>query len=323
MHTASLHTLLDVEGPFVSVFLDVGDHVDLRWRAMRDQLQAQQADPYLVALTHNAITSSVTPRGLAGRCLIAGGGRILLDRYVPVPPSGYTARYGPLPYFLPLVDLSEPLLPHVVVEVGEHGADLRAVDPTGRPVAVATVGARRPGRRLNAAELADVAEEATTLVDRVDASLLMLAGPVDGRRSLRVALPAHYHHLVVEVEGSPDRAVLHLAGRANQDARRVVVERFRDESTRLTGRAVHGIEAVVRALDAGRVDTLLLTDALVGSREVDGARADEVLPLRAAACGAEIVLVGGAVHLHEDVGALLRKGEAESGTTSGAEPGAK
>ena len=30
------------------------------------------------------------------------------------------------------------------------------------------------------------------------------------------------------------------------------------------------------------------------------------LPLRAIECGAEIVLVGGAVRLHEDVGALLR-----------------
>ena len=122
MHTASLHNLVDVEGPFVSVFLDVGDHVDLRWRAMRDQLQAMAADPYLVALTHNAITSGVTPRGLAGRALVVGGGRVLIDQYVPVPPSGYTARYGPLPYFLPLIDLSEPLLPHVVVQVGEHGA---------------------------------------------------------------------------------------------------------------------------------------------------------------------------------------------------------
>ncbi|MFJ6677253.1 hypothetical protein ACIQMJ_39645 [Actinosynnema sp. NPDC091369] len=306
MHTASLHNLVDVEGPFVSVFLDVGDHVDLRWRAMRDQLQAMNADPYLVALAHKAIMSGVTPRGLAGRGLVVGSGRVLVDQYVPVPPSGYTARCGPLPYILPLVDLSEPLLPHVVVQVGEHGADLRGVDPTGRPVAVASVGARRPGRRLEAEELADVAEEATTLVDRLGAPLLVLAGPLAGRRSLRVALPTRYHHLVVEVEGSPDRAVLHLAGRANQDARRAVVERFRDESTRMTGRAVHGLLPVSQALAEGRVETLLLTDTLVGSQEIDGGRADEVLPLRAVECGAEIVLVGGAVRLHEDVGALLR-----------------
>lgn len=307
MHTASLQNLVDVEGPFVSVYLDVGDHVDLRWRAMRDQLQAMAADPYLVALAHNAIVSGTTPRGLAGRGLVVGGGRVLVDQYVPVPPTGYTARTGPLPYILPLVDLSEPLLPHVVVQVGEHGADLRGVDPTGRPVAVASVGARRPGRRLDAEELADVAEEAATLVDLLGAPLLVLAGPLAGRRSLRVALPTRYHHLVVEVEGPPDRAVLHLAGRANQDARRAVVERFRDESTRLTGRAVHGLVAVRQALAEGRVDTLLLTDTLVGSQQVDDGRADEVLPLRAVECGAEIVLVGGAVRLHEDVGALLRQ----------------
>ena len=305
MHTESLHGVVGVEGPFVSVFLDVGEHVDLRWRAMRDQLQAQGADAYLVALAHNAITSGETPRGLAGRGLVVGGGRVLVDRYVPVPPAGYTARYGPLPYVLPLIDLSEPLLPHVVVQVDEHGADLRGVDPTGRPVAVASVGARRPDRLLDATEVADVTQEATSLVDRLDAQLLVLAGSLSGRRSLRIALPTRYHHLVVEVEGQADQAVLHLAGRANQDARRAVVERFRDESARLTGRAVHGLGAVTEALETGRVSTLLVTDTLVGSREVEGGRADEVLPLRAIAAGAEIAVVGGAIRLHEDVGALL------------------
>ncbi|MFD7656721.1 hypothetical protein ACFV4N_22340 [Actinosynnema sp. NPDC059797] len=306
MDTASLHDVVGIEGPFVSVFLDVGDHVELRWRAMRDQLQAQSADPYLVALAHNAIMSGMTPRGMAGRGLVVGGGRVLVDRYVPVPPTGYTARYSELPYLLPLADLSEPLLPHVVVQVNDHGVDLRGVDPSGRPVAVATVGARRPDHRLDATELADVAQEATSLVDRLGAPLLVLAGPLAGRRSLRVALPSRYHHLVVEVEGPPDRAVLHLAGRANQDARRAVVERFRDESTRLTGRAVHGLDAVSRALEEGTVDTLLLTDVLAGSHLVGEHRADELLPLRAVTCEADIVLVGGAIRLHEDVGALLK-----------------
>lgn len=306
MHTTSLYEVVGVDGPFVSVFMDVGDHVELRWRAIRDQLEGAEAPPALLALVDSALESDgQPPRGLAGRALIAADDRVLIDRYLPVPPNGYTARYGKLPYLLPLVDLSEPLLPHVVVQVEPHGADLRGVDPSGRPVAVASVGARQRGL-MDAGELADVAHEATALVDRLRAPLLVLAGPLSSRRSLRVALPNRYHHLVVEVEGSPDRAVLHLAGRANQDARRAVVERFRDESTRMTGRAVHGLHPVLSALGAGAVETLLLTDPLVGCREIGGERVDEVLPLRAVEAGADIALVGGAIRLHEDIGALLR-----------------
>jgi stalled ribosome rescue protein Dom34 len=104
-----------------------------------------------------------------------------------------------------------------------------------------------------------------------------------------------------------ERAIQHLAGRGNQDERRDVVTRFRDESTRLTGLAVHGMRAVAAALDAGSVDTLLLSGPLVGDRidERTRRRADEVLPLAAVATGADIVLVGGALRLYEDVGALL------------------
>ncbi|MEV0679713.1 hypothetical protein AB0I60_24620 [Actinosynnema sp. NPDC050436] len=297
--------VVGVEGPFASVYLDVGTHLEARWRAARDQLEGAGADPALLAALDEALIST-TPPGMTGRALVAGDGRVLVDVFLPVPPSGYVARFGELPYLLPMVDLSEPLLPHVVVDVRDHGAELRAVDPTGRSVAVASVGARRPDRRLDQAELADVASETTALVELLDAPLLVLAGPLSARRSLRVALPERYRHLVVEVEGAPDRTVAALAGRADQDGRRAVVQRFRDESARLTGRAVHGVEAVQAALEAGEVGTLLLSDPLVGSLDADGGRADEVLPLLAAVSGAEVVLVGGCVRLHQDVGALLR-----------------
>ncbi|MEJ2853992.1 MULTISPECIES: hypothetical protein [unclassified Saccharothrix] len=300
MRTTHFQDVVGAEGPFVSVCLDVGEHVALRWRAMRDQLEAEGAFGDLLDLVDQALSEQL---GSVGRGLVVGDGRVLVDEPLPMAPSGFVARFSSLPYVLPMVDLAEPLLPHVVVRVDEHGAELRGVDAGGRPVAVASVGARE--RRLDASELADVALEATALVDRLSAPLLVLAGPLSARRSVRVALPGRYHRLVVEVEGAPDRAVLHLAGRANQDARRLVVQRFRDEVTGLTGRAVHGLEPVSEALAEGRVETLLLTDAVVGSRMADGGRADEVLPLLAVAGGAEIVLVGGAVRLHEDVGAIL------------------
>jgi hypothetical protein len=318
MDTGSLRDLSRRDGPFVSVYFDSGPLLDLRWRAIRDQLEAQAAAGISLDALDVAVLAEPPP-GLPGRALIVSGDEVLLDRHLPLPPAGYTARVSELPYLLPLVDLAEPLVPHVIVHVDEQGADLRGVDRSGRSVAVATVGARyREGEhRPRAEELADITEEAVRLVAWLDAPLLVLAGPVIPRRALRNVLPPSHWHLVVELDTGHrssvddlgvERAIQHLASRGNQDERRDAVTRFRDESTRLTGLAVHGLRAVTAALDAGSVDTLLLSGPLVGDRidERTGRRADEVLPHAAVSTGADIVLVGGDLRLHEDVGALLQ-----------------
>ncbi|MCS7481858.1 hypothetical protein ACFFQW_34865 [Umezawaea endophytica] len=332
METGDLRALAHGTGPFTSVYYDASSLVDLRWRAMRDQLEAQSTNDETLATLTNAILTATPPPGLAGRALIAADNRIVLDRYLPVPPAGYTARLSPLPYLLPLVDLAEPMVPHVIVHLDHLGADLRGVDHSGRPVAVATVGGRLPptGERLRAAELSDITEEAIRLVNWLHAPLLILAGPLKARRTLRNALPAGHNHIIVEVEATPrsgdtnlDHVVHHLASRRNHDEQRTVVDRFRDESSRLTGTAVHGLRAVSAALSAGAVDTLLLSDTVVGERAlwVDPTgnqisatphtglikqRADEVLPHAAVATQADIILVGNRLTLHEDTGALLR-----------------
>ena len=332
MDTGDLQGLVHGNGPFTSVYYDASSLVDLRWRAMRDQLEAQSANEETLTALTDAILTTRTPTGLAGRALIAADNKIVLDRYLPVPPSGYTARLSPLPYLLPLVDLAEPMVPHVIVHLDHLGADLRGVDHSGRSVAVATVGGRLPptGERLRAAELSDITDEAIRLVNWLHAPLLILAGPLKARRSLRNALPAGHNHIIVETEATPRsgdtnlvHVVHHLASRRNHDEQRTVVDRFRDESSRLTGTAVHGLRAVSAALSAGAVDTLLLSDTVVGERAlwVDPGgsqisatphtglikqRADEVLPHAAVATQADIVLVGDRLSLHEDVGALLR-----------------
>ncbi|GAA3852642.1 hypothetical protein GCM10022243_17810 [Saccharothrix violaceirubra] len=304
MRTAGLRHVIGAEGPFASVYYDIGEHGDLRWTAIRDQLAGAGAERALLVLADATIGHDVVaPREHAGRALVVTPGRVLVDRFLPRAPAGYVARYGDLPYLLPLVDLAEPVVPHVVVRVDPHGADLCGIDPTGRPVAV---GACRPGRELDARELADVAREAATLVDRLRASLLVLSGPAEMRRGLRIALPPPYHRLVVETDEPAER----VAGKpADRDE---VVRRFRDESTALSGRAVHGLDDVVAALAADRVDTVLLGDALVGGRLVDGVRADEWLPLLAVEQGVDVVLAGDSLRLHEDVGALVASRAADS-----------
>ncbi|ATE56457.1 MULTISPECIES: baeRF2 domain-containing protein [Actinosynnema] len=308
MHTASLRGVVRARGPFVSVYFDAGHHPELRWQTMCDRLEADGADRALLDALEDAVLARPSQPGMAGRALIAAEGQVVLDRHLPVPPARTVERRGDLPYLLPLVDLSEPLVPHVVVQVDDRGADLRGVDPSGRPVAVATVGARSSGAapELDVLELDDVAHEAASLVDRLRAELLVLAGPMAARRALRVALPDRYHRLVVEMEGPADPAVHHLAGRANRNERRAAVVRFREESARVGGRALQGLDEVIVALERGAVATLLLTDPLVGDRFAPEGRADEVLPALAVEHDVEVVLVGDALRLTEDVGALLK-----------------
>jgi release factor family 2 len=332
MDTGDLQALAHGTGPFTSVYYDASSLVPLRWRAMRDQLEAQSAGEETLAALDEAILSHPAPAGGAGRALIVRDDEVVLDRYLPIPPSGYTARLSPLPYLLPLVDLAEPLVPHVIVHLDHLGADLRGVDHAGRSVAVATVGGRLPPSddRLRTAELSDISDEAARMVTWLSAPLLVLAGPLRARRALRNTLPTAHQHIVVEVDATPrsgatniDHVVHHLASRRNHDEHRDVVDRFRDESSRLTGTAVHGLRAVSAALSAGAVATLLLSDTVVGERDlwVDPGgsqisatphtglvkqRADEVLPHAAVATRADIVLVGDHLRLREDVGALLR-----------------
>jgi len=332
MDTGDLQGLVHSSGPFTSVYYDASGLVDLRWRAMRDQLEAQSANEETLAALTEAVLGSPTPPGFEGRALIASDDKIVLDRYLPLPPTGYTARLSTIPYLLPLVDLAEPLVPHVIVHLDSLGADLRGVDHAGRSVAVATVGGRLPpiGQRLRAAELSDITDEAIRLVTWLHAPLLVLAGPPHARRTLRNAIPACHNHIIVEVDANPrsdntnlDQVIQHLASRRNHAEHRTIVNRFRDESTRLTGTAVHGLRAVSAALNAGAVNTLLLSDIVVGERTLwaDPAgehlsatphtglvrqRADEVLPRAAVASHADIILTGDHLSLYEDVGALLR-----------------
>jgi hypothetical protein len=331
MDTTSLRDIVSAGGPYASVYFATSDTAadgSLRWRALADQLEAQNADQATLSALEHRLNTRPAGAGPAGRALVASGGELLLDRDLFVRPRGSVARFSAMPYLLPLVELVEPLLPHLVVHIDEVGADLCGMDNTGNPVAVATVGSDdaltpRPaaGRvdDLVRHSVQDVADEIVKLVERIGALLVVLVGEPGARSTVCSQLPAQFRDLCIGVD--PDaaedgpRAFDVLAMSAHQDEQRAVVQRFRTESARRGGRTVHGLRDVAAALSAGQVATLLVTDALIGDRLIDSGsleslnsgRADEVLPRAAVTSGADIVLVGRQLRLREDVGALLRR----------------
>jgi hypothetical protein len=331
MDTTSLRDIVLAGGPYASVYFATSDtpaDVSLRWRSLADQLEAQDADQTTLSALEHRLNTRRADTSPAGRALVASGGEVLLDRDLSVRPRGSIARFSPVPYLLPLVELVEPLLPHLVVHIDEVGADLCGMDNAGNPVAVATVGSDdaltpRPtaGRvdDLVRHSVQDVADEIVKLVEHVGARLVVLVGEPAARSTVCSQLPAHFRELCVGVD--PDaaedrpRAFDVLAMSAHQDERRAVMHRFRTESVRRGGKTVQGLRDVAAALSAGQVATLLVTDALIGDRLIDAGsveslnsgRADEVLPRAAVTGGADIVLVGRELRLREDVGALLRR----------------
>lgn len=288
MNLTALREALGHRGPFASIHLDASHDTEdaaklaeLRWRAIRDQLEAHDApEPTLDAL--DTALDKPPPAGRAGRLLVAAGDEVLVDEYLPAPPRRPTARVSDLPYLLPLADWNLRGLPHVVVTVDRTGADIRAVDGDGaekdqdvsgkeHPVHKVRGGGLAHGQMQRRAEetvqrtITEVAEETARLVQETGARLLVLAGDTEARSLLLGALPPSCQRIAVEVERSrppaagadplgDDLATL-LADRRREEHDQVL-ERFREASGH--GLAVQGLADTIAALREGNVEVLLI-----------------------------------------------------------------
>jgi peptide subunit release factor 1 (eRF1) len=275
---------------------DAARQIDLRWRAIRDQLATDGAAEETLAALDTAVAEGPPSRGQAGRALVAAGDTVLIDEQLPDPPPVQVVRVSPLPYLLPLIEFGYRRVPHVVVVVDRTGADLRAVDEHGVDRAQHEVqGREHPVHKAGGGGWAhwsiqhrveevvqrnvdEVAREASRLVDAVRARVLVLAGEVQARSALRDAIPPRARTIAVEIEagsraegGDPDAfdAQVHDVVEANaEDQRRAVLERFRAERNRAGGLVAQGLSETTSALRAGAVECLLVDDAALADRMI-------------------------------------------------------
>jgi stalled ribosome rescue protein Dom34 len=263
------------------------------------------------------------------------------------------ARFSDLPYLLPLLAMSPTPVPYLIVVADKVGARLHVVDRTGVEVADTTVrgadthvsGGGRGAQggvesrteetlRQNAKE---IAAQTTTSAQDVSAELVVLAGEVQARAAVRAALPAHVERLVtdldVDANGIKENPELLADGVARMLAQEQAAEEV-DAIEQLRVGAAHGMSreglpGVLDALRTGQVGTLLVTDPLLGDREVWlGAdrsqvttdrstvpeagddlvrrRADEAVPAAAIATSAEVLVLTGQTEVADGIAALLR-----------------
>ena len=301
MRRDELQDVLAAEGPFACAYFDAShdtedaaDRIRLQWRSVREQLTEQGTDRSTVDAMDRAVEEAPPPVGSAGRALIAAGGDVLVDEWLPSPPQT-VAAWSDVPQLLPLLASMDRPVPYVAVVADRTEARLKAVDHSGEPVATEDVSGEdyhvhkpRGGgwshRRIQQyaeesvkRNARDIADEADLLAQKVSARLLAIGGEAQTRSALREELSPRCQEIAVELnagpaEGEPDMDeydtwIAEVVARQQAEDRDAVLQRYRAAAGR-DGEAASGLREVTSALRDGRVGTLLVDRGALGDAAV-------------------------------------------------------
>lgn len=191
MNSTRFRALMTTPGPFASVYIDDSHNtedaahaMELRWRALRDELLSAGAGADVVDPIGSALLDRAPSVGVSGRAVIAGPAGVVLDEHLIRPPVTPTARYSPVPYLVPLIEHGSAAPRHVVAAVDHTGADIEifatggvsekseTVEGEGYPVHHAS-GAESPGYgdpqqrsdEQSRKNIREVADRLTAIVD--------------------------------------------------------------------------------------------------------------------------------------------------------------
>jgi hypothetical protein len=293
MHPEHFQTLLTARGPYGSVYFDdshntadAAAQTELKWRALREQLEQQGADPALTEAIGQAVVDTAPPVGRSGRAVVASPDGVLVNEHL-IRPTGPLVRVSALPYIVPVVEHGVDRPAYAVVIVDHEGADITlyrddtavsdTVDGDAYPVHKAS-GADTPGygdpqRTVEGARQQNVravATRLTALVDDAAPEVVFVVGEVTSRSDLVADLPERVASRVVQLHVGArhsgfDDAELHHAVDQEFQRRRVeaidqAAQRFQAEIGRESGLATEGLHGVTAALRAGAVETLIIGD---------------------------------------------------------------
>ncbi|GIF78355.1 baeRF2 domain-containing protein [Asanoa siamensis] len=299
MDLSYLRPIFAQPGPWASVYLDAsrsdesgGREVDLRWRALADQLAEQGADQPTIDVIGDTIASYPTQEGRYGLAAFARAGRVALVEPMNAPPAADEARYTEIAHAMPLVAFRGEDIPYVRVVVDRAGADLeglavattprlREVDREVRgreqyPLHKAHIGGEdRMGDNNRVSEIwkrnaGDVAGATAELAEAVGAEVVVVGGDVRTIPMFVDKLPRRWQERTVRTdagsraagadEGALDdvtiQAIADVADRHTQEA----IDRFQVQ--RAEDVAASGLPGVVSALQRRQVETVLLVNDL-------------------------------------------------------------
>ncbi|MFI0374500.1 Vms1/Ankzf1 family peptidyl-tRNA hydrolase [Actinomadura sp. 1N219] len=291
MDLAFLKSLYQRPGPFASVYADLtrttedaSKAVELRWRALRADLEAQHAPKGMLHAIGQTIDEETRARRSEGLVIFAADGEVAHTERLPGPPRTPRATLGPLPDVLPYLAERGEKFPHLLAVVDRRGGAIDCVTADGRhrhidvqgdedyPIRKTKAGDWNQSRFQRSSEnvwktnAKKVAHEIDRAADRFGAEAVVIAGDTRARTAVLDEVSEHVLEHTVETDKNttvddPDldaevRRILNL-----KTAERImtVAERF-DRELANGQRAVSGLQATTEAVRQGRVETLLLED---------------------------------------------------------------
>lgn len=292
MDSDRFRKLLDTPGPFASIYFedshdthDAGTQLDLKWRALREELEGQGLDGSVTAEIEQAVMDLRPPIGRSGRAVIAGASGVVFNEHLLRPAADTVVRVSELPYLVPIIEHGFEQPNYLLVVVDHTGADITAhvdgalrseiVDGGGYPVHKAssaeTAGYGDPQLRTDEAarkNVRAVADRVSELLDSTPFEAVFVVGEVRSRSDLLAELPHRVGERTVPLQvgarhsghdfGEIQQAIETWFTRQRLRDIDAAAERFTAELGRQSGLAAEGLDAVCSALRQGAVDTLII-----------------------------------------------------------------
>lgn len=130
MHLRAFGGAFAAQGPMVTACLDVtrdnenaAAELDLRWRALREELADQGAPPGALDVVEERLLREIGEAGEWGRAVAATATEVLVDRVFPGRPRPHGV-WSRLPHLMPLFDAESAAVAYILVEVDRVGADI-------------------------------------------------------------------------------------------------------------------------------------------------------------------------------------------------------
>lgn len=297
-----LQPLLSVPGPYATAYVDVtrahenaAHEVELRWRALRQQLADSGAPEDLLEEMGQTVLAPTGHAGAHGLVVLGAGKEVVFMRVLPHPPQPDEAVWEPLPHLVPMVRQLVWQVPHLLVVADRGGADVVAFSPLGDRIQEEQVeGSKAPLRKQSVAmgelhvqhrvenlwerNAEEVAKTVSRLVAQLAPRLVALAGDQRALTELREQLGTRAGSMAVDLDtggraaGTDDEKLREaLAQAVREQAQREaseVLDQYEQERGR-HGAAVEGVAAVVEALRKAQVEALLLADRTDAAANTD------------------------------------------------------
>jgi peptide chain release factor subunit 1 len=283
MESDRFRRLLDVRGPFASVYFDdsqdtddAAAELDLKCRTLREQLERHGANESITSAIENAVFDLRLPVGRGRRAVIAASTGVILNEYLLEPVARPVIRVSELPYIVPILESGDRHSRYLLVVVDPTGAIITRHSEVAR--STETVDARTgsvsemPGEHIGHGVLSSspVAERVSELVLETGFGTVFVVGDPDTRLGLLAALPQPIRDRALSLpiasrRGGYDfeeiqRAIDSTLSRQRRSAMDTAAARFTAEAVRHSGLAAEGLDAVCWALQRGIVKTLLIGD---------------------------------------------------------------